>query len=211
LEEFHHSVQYAKVPGVDSILIIGASGGIGSAAIFLAKQYFEIKNVYAVCSGKNASYCESLGATQVINYQSENYWEKLASQNVDVIVDNIGGLENLKHCKDILKEGGTYATNVPGGQNASLSGVLGFFYKLYVYSNFSSKKAKFCFNGATADGPLLQSIVDWLAGSATKFGIDNIIYFPVRTLVYSLQDGIEGIKNVHSGRSVGKSVISFAQ
>ncbi|MBX2873384.1 MAG: NAD(P)-dependent alcohol dehydrogenase [Saprospiraceae bacterium] len=68
-----------------SVLINGASGGIGTFAVQLAR-YFGA-SVTAVCSGKNGQLVRSLGAQEVINYQEEDFTQK---GPFDLLVDLIG-------------------------------------------------------------------------------------------------------------------------
>uniref|UniRef100_A0A383WH09 Enoyl reductase (ER) domain-containing protein n=1 Tax=Tetradesmus obliquus TaxID=3088 RepID=A0A383WH09_TETOB len=55
-----------------SVLVLGASGGVGSFAVLLAKHYFRIPLVLATCSGRNAEYVQQLGADVVIDYTSQD-------------------------------------------------------------------------------------------------------------------------------------------
>ncbi|MDN4480639.1 NAD(P)-dependent alcohol dehydrogenase [Demequina muriae] len=79
-------------PGADAtgkrVLIIGASGGIGSFAIQLAKHAGA--HVTAVCSGRNADAVRALGADAVVDYTRESVTDLPAW--FDVIVDNVGAV-----------------------------------------------------------------------------------------------------------------------
>jgi NADPH:quinone reductase-like Zn-dependent oxidoreductase len=57
---------------VQSVLILGASGGVGSFAVLLAKHYFKVPFVLATCSGRNAEYVRRLGADVVVDYSSQD-------------------------------------------------------------------------------------------------------------------------------------------
>ena len=85
------------------ILIYGASGAIGTAAVQLAK-YFEA-DVTAVCSTKNLELARSLGADRVIDYTQEDFTEN--GQTYDVIFDAVGK-HSFNRCKGSLKPGGSY-------------------------------------------------------------------------------------------------------
>ena len=86
-----------------SVVIYGASGSIGTAAVQLAR-YFEA-DVTAVCSTKNAEVVRSLGADQVIDYMREDFTRN--GETYDVIFDAVG-MQSFGRCKGSLKPGGAY-------------------------------------------------------------------------------------------------------
>ncbi len=87
----------------ESVLIYGASGSLGTAAVQLAK-YFDV-DVTAVCSTKNLGVVRSLGADRVIDYTQEDFTKN--GQQYDVIFDAVGK-HSFKRCKGSLKPGGRY-------------------------------------------------------------------------------------------------------
>ena len=91
-----------------SVLIYGASGSVGTAAIQLAR-YFGTE-VTGVCSTANLELVESLGADHVIDYTREDFTEN--DNTYDIIYDTVGKLSFSK-CKGSLKNDGTYLTTVP--------------------------------------------------------------------------------------------------
>jgi len=86
-----------------SVLIYGASGSIGTAAVQLAR-YFEA-DVTAVCNTKNAEVVGPLGADQVIDYTREDFSRN--GETYDVIFDAVG-MRSFGRCKGSLKPGGAY-------------------------------------------------------------------------------------------------------
>ncbi len=86
-----------------SILVYGASGSIGTAAVQLAK-YFEA-DVTAVCNTKNVELVRSLGADQVIDYLQEDFTK--SGKTYDVIFDAVGK-HSFRRCRRSLKQGGIY-------------------------------------------------------------------------------------------------------
>lgn len=86
-----------------SILIYGASGSIGTAAVQLAK-YFGA-DVTAVCNTKNLECVASLGADNVIDYTQEDFTK--SGETYDVIFDAVGK-HSFRRCRHSLKPGGTY-------------------------------------------------------------------------------------------------------
>lgn len=92
-----------------NILIYGASGSIGTAAVQLAR-YFDA-DVTAVCNSKNLDLVRSLGADRVIDYTQEDFTEN--GQTYDVIFDAVGK-HSFRRCRCSLKPGGLYIETDPG-------------------------------------------------------------------------------------------------
>ena len=86
------------------ILVYGASGSIGTAAVQLAR-YFDT-DVTAVCNTKNVELVRSLGAEEVIDYTQEDFTR--TPERYDLIFDSVGKL-SFGRCRGLLKPGGTYA------------------------------------------------------------------------------------------------------
>ena len=86
-----------------SILVYGASGSIGTAAVQLAK-YFEA-DVTAVCNTKNLELVRSLGADRVIDYTKEDFTKN--GETYDVIFDAVGK-HSFRRCRRSLKPGGVF-------------------------------------------------------------------------------------------------------
>ncbi len=85
------------------ILIYGASGSIGTAAVQLAR-YFDA-HVSAVCNTKNVELVRSLGADEVIDYTQEDFTKN--GQTYDIIFDAVGK-HSFERCGESLKQGGAY-------------------------------------------------------------------------------------------------------
>lgn len=93
-------IDFKKAP---KILINGASGSIGSAAVQLAKYYGA--EITAVCNTKNLTLVKSLGADEVIDYTKEDFTKN--GQLYDVVFDAVGK-SSFFRCKKLLKPGGIY-------------------------------------------------------------------------------------------------------
>jgi NADPH:quinone reductase-like Zn-dependent oxidoreductase len=87
----------------DKILIYGASGSIGTAAVQLAK-YFGAQ-VTAVCNTKNLGLVTSLGADEVIDYTKDDFTKN--GQTYKVVFDAVGKTSFFR-CKNLMKKGGLY-------------------------------------------------------------------------------------------------------
>ena len=115
------------------VLVIGASGSLGSAAVQIAKHMGAI--VTAVCSGANAIWVKSLGADRVIDYSREDFH----SENIryDIIFDTVGK-DSFCQSKDALTENGQYLSPVFAPKHLL---------QMLLTSKLSSKKAKFAATG----------------------------------------------------------------
>jgi NADPH:quinone reductase-like Zn-dependent oxidoreductase len=91
-----------------SILVNGAAGSIGSAAVQLATHFGA--EVTGVCSTANTELVRSLGAVEVIDRTAEDF--ALQKSAYDVIFDSVGK-SSFAHCRGALKPGGVYLTTEP--------------------------------------------------------------------------------------------------
>src|SRR3954462_8837261 len=85
------------------VLINGASGGVGTFAVQIAKSFGA--NVTGVCSRRNADMVRSIGADQVIDYTNEDFTQ--TEQLYDVMLDLVGS-RSLRDCRRALTPRGTY-------------------------------------------------------------------------------------------------------
>jgi NADPH:quinone reductase-like Zn-dependent oxidoreductase len=97
-----HFIRKANVSQGMQVLIYGASGSVGTAAVQLAKFYGA--TVTAVCSGRNVELVRSLGADRVIDYTLEDFTDR--SETYDVLFETVDKLPIAK-CFKSLKSGGT--------------------------------------------------------------------------------------------------------
>jgi NADPH:quinone reductase-like Zn-dependent oxidoreductase len=90
------------------VLVNGASGGVGSFAVQIAK-IFSAK-VDGVCSSRNIDYVASLGVDKVIDYKQED-WTK-TEEKYDIIFDAVAK-SSFSKCRQLLKPQGIYITTLP--------------------------------------------------------------------------------------------------
>ncbi len=86
-----------------SIVVYGASGSVGTAAVQLAKHFGA--DVTAVCNTKNLELVGSLGAGEVVDYTREDFTKN--GKTYDVIFDAVGK-HSFRRCRGSLKPGGIY-------------------------------------------------------------------------------------------------------
>src|SRR6266480_84447 len=118
------------------VLINGASGGVGTFAVQIAKAFGA--EVTGICSTKNLDLVRSLGADHVIDYTKEDFTK--GDQRYDLILDNVAN-HSLLECRRALKPKGIYVLIGGGGTNdQGLIGPLANPIKAMLLSPFVSQK-----------------------------------------------------------------------
>ncbi|MED4266385.1 NAD(P)-dependent alcohol dehydrogenase [Priestia megaterium] len=100
-----HFFRKGNIQAGQKVLIYGASGAVGTAAVQLANYYGA--EVTGVCSAKNSELVKSLGADRVIDYQHENFTEK--EERYDLIFDAVGKIAK-NQCKEALALNGRFVS-----------------------------------------------------------------------------------------------------
>ena len=179
-------IRAAKIKAGQNYLINGATGGIGSAAVQLAK-YFGAE-VTAVCSTNNVDLVKSLGADEVIDYTREDFTK--INKTFDVVFDAVGK-SSFGKCKPLLKKGGIYMSTELGymSQNpflAIITPLLGGKKVLFPMPTISKKDVIF-----------LKELVE--TGR----------YKPVIDRSYSLEQIVDAYRYVEAGNKIGNVVITL--
>ena len=176
-------------PG-QSVLIYGASGSVGTAAVQLAK-YFGTE-VTGVCSTTNMEMVKSLGADHVVDYTREDFTEN--GKAYDTIFDTVGKLSFAK-CRDSLKNDGTYLTTVPAP---------GIMLQALWPAKSSEKKVKFLAAGlrpAREKIKDLDFLTELIEAGKIKAVLDKL---------YPLEEMAEAHQYVEKGHKKGNVVITVA-
>jgi NADPH:quinone reductase-like Zn-dependent oxidoreductase len=189
LEGSHYALaglRAAKVGAGSDLLVYGATGAIGSAAMQLAKCLGA--TVTAVCRGEHVSLVESLGADRVIDYEAEDFTAHGATY--DVVFDAVGKT-SFARCKPLVRPRGLFlATDFgpfPWNPLLALTTRVG-----------GSRRVLF---------PLPkdnQQIVSYL-----RDRIEAREFQPVIDRTYALEDIVEAYKYVDTEQKVGNVVISL--
>lgn len=129
LAALHALRDVAKIQPGQKILINGASGGVGTFAVQIAKSYGA--EVTGVCSTTNLDMVQSIGADHVIDYTQEDFAE--GGQRYDFIFDNVEN-RSLTDCRRALNPNGTLILN--SGTGAKGIGLLIRLFKPLVLSPF---------------------------------------------------------------------------
>lgn len=111
-------IRAAKVMPGQKVLVYGATGAIGSAAVQLLKHFGAI--VTAVCNTKNVELVQSLGADTVIDYQTQDFTK--TEDKFSFIFDAVGK-SSFGQCKHLLTQKGIYISTELGknGENVFLA------------------------------------------------------------------------------------------
>lgn len=96
-----HFIKKAQIKPGQKVLVVGASGAVGSAAVQLAKSYGAI--VTGVCSTTNVDLVKSIGANQVIDYTKEDFTQN--GEIYDLIFDAVNTLSVTRALKSLAQHG----------------------------------------------------------------------------------------------------------
>jgi NADPH:quinone reductase-like Zn-dependent oxidoreductase len=183
-----------KIQPGQKVLINGASGGVGTFAVQLAKSFGA--EVTGVCSTRNIELVQSLGADHVIDYTKEDFTK--GDQKYDVILDNVAN-HSLSECRRVLTPNGIYVMIGGGGaKEQGFVGALGKALNAAVYSRFVKQKMGMMMaNPSTND---LTLLADMMQSGKIKPVIDRTYK--------SLSEVPDAIRYLEQGHARGKVVIT---
>lgn len=182
-----------KVQAGQKVLINGASGGVGTFAVQIAKSLGA--DVTGVCSTRNVDLVKSLGADHVIDYTKQDFTK--GTERYDAMLDNVGN-RSLSECRSILTPQGKYV--LIGGGGASDQGFLGGLSKALwavVFSKFVNQQMGMMM--ADANHNDLTILADMMQAGKLK---------PVIDRTYKLADAAEAIRYLEQGHARGKVVLT---
>src|SRR4029077_6248148 len=185
-----------KVQPGQKVLINGASGGVGTFAVQIAKSFGA--DVTGVCSTRNLDMVRSLGADHVIDYTKEDFMK--STERYDVILDNVG-TQPLLGFKRVLKPTGIYVLLGGGGRNDGRRvGPMARPIKTMLMSPFISQKMGMMLAEIRQDD--LTKMSDLMqAGKVT----------PVIDRTYPLSQIREAMKYLEAGHARGKVILTVEQ
>jgi NADPH:quinone reductase-like Zn-dependent oxidoreductase len=187
---------HGKVQLGQKVLINGASGGVGTFAVQIAKALGA--EVTGVCSTRNVDLVRSLGADHVIDYTKEDFTK--GEQRYDVILDNVG-TQPLSGFRRVLAENGICVIIGGGGPNdGKWVGPMSRPIKAKLMSPFIKQKIGMMMaEGKPEDLKFLADLMQ--SGKVT----------PVIDRTYPLSEIREAVRYVETGRARGKVIITVAQ
>lgn len=178
-----------KVKPGDKVLINGASGGVGTFAVQIAKSMGA--EVTGVCSTRNVDLVLSLGADHVIDYTQTDYTK--SDERYDVIVDNVGN-HSVSANRNVLEADGRMV--IVGGLKGNWLGPLVRPISAMLMAPFVDQElGKFISQFSQDD---LQALADLMAGGELT---------PVVDREYTLAETADAIRYLAEGRARGKVII----
>jgi NADPH:quinone reductase-like Zn-dependent oxidoreductase len=177
--------QKGKIQEQQKVLIVGASGGVGTFAIQLAKNFGA--RVTAVCSAKNIAQADALGADFTIDYSKEDFTK--SEDRYDLIVAINGNYPFFAY-KRILSSRGTHV--MVGGD---LSQIFRSIFFGWIFS-FGGKKMRFL--SAKSNRESLQSVLNLAANKKIKSVIEKR---------YSLDKTADAMQHISEGHASAKVLI----
>jgi NADPH:quinone reductase-like Zn-dependent oxidoreductase len=180
---------HGRIQPGQKVLINGASGGVGTFAVQIAKSFGA--EVTGVCSTRNVDMVRSIGADHVIDYSQVDFAR--SDEHYDLILDNM--YRSLSDCRRVLAPEGTFV--LIGGSAGRWIDGLGRVVKARVLSAFVRQRlAQFTAQVTNEDMVVLKELIE--AGKVT----------PVIDRTYPLSETPEAIRYLEEGHARGKVVIT---
>mmetsp|Transcript_8240 Transcript_8240/g.17889 ORF Transcript_8240/g.17889 Transcript_8240/m.17889 type:complete len:364 (+) Transcript_8240:117-1208(+) len=211
-----HNAVMDYVKEGDRVLVLGGAGGVGSAAIQIAKQHGKASLVAATST--QVELCKELGADRAIDYRSEDWWaiEEFKKDKFDVIIDTVGGGNFYRRATQVLK------TGKQGGRFVAVTGdnprpdcrtvwkMIKFFANLPcrpLYTKIKSgtyPKYILLLPYGELDGR--KQVLEWMQQGSLKIRLDKGSPFP-----FTAEGVGNAFRKVGSGHAHGKVVVQIAK
>lgn len=174
----------ARVQSGQQVLVYGATGAIGSAAVQLLCHFGA--HVTAVCNTQSLDLVRSLGAEEVVDYQTQDFTQ--TETRFDFIFDAVGK-SSFGQCKPLLKENGIYISTELGknGENVWLA---------LISRIRRGKKVLFPIPGITKED------VEFLKSLA-----ENGEFRPLIDRIYRMEEAVEAYRYVEKGMKTGNVIL----
>jgi NADPH:quinone reductase-like Zn-dependent oxidoreductase len=181
----------ARVQRGQKVLINGASGGVGTFAVQLAKSFGAV--VTGVQSARNLNLVRSLGADHVIDYTAGDF--TASGDRYDVVFDNVGN-RSLSEMRRVLEPQGTLVFNGGGSPEQALQ-LRRIIWMLAMSPFISQRITLFVTNPNRVD---LELLADLLQSGTIR---------PVIDRQYRFGETVEALRHLESGRARGKVVVTM--
>jgi len=176
------------------VLINGASGGVGTFAVQVAKRLGA--EVTGVCSTRNVELVRSLGADHVIDYTRDDFTTRAGAY--DVVLDNVGN-RPVSACRRVLTPKGRYVLVGGGGpDDHTIIGPLGRVASLYMTSPFVTQQMGMFI--AELNARDLEWFAEAMATGAVSAVIDRR---------YPFEQAADAMRYLETGRARGKVIVTM--
>ncbi|KAK4511648.1 Mitochondrial outer membrane protein iml2 [Mucor velutinosus] len=205
-----HNGKTFKNPDLNrKILIVGASGGVGSYGVQFGKAINKENTVVGICSSPNAKYVQSLGADRVVDYKDKAAYDAFITEEkgtFDIVFDCVGGEEYYNQLDPLLKKGGVYSTAVgpmehAGSDYVGISQIASIAAKL-VYKKLFGRHAYY-FIHILPHGEFRDKISKFFESGAVHGTIAD------DSNIVPLREGVRAFEQLHTHRTVGKIVLQM--
>jgi NADPH:quinone reductase-like Zn-dependent oxidoreductase len=186
------AVRKAKLQPGQKVLIVGASGGVGTFAVQIAKAFGA--EVTGVCSTAKVHLVRALGADHVVDYTHDDFAD--GEQRYDVILD-IGGNRRLSHLRRALTPRGTLVI-IGGETGGRLIGGFDRSLRAVLLSPLVRQKLTMLTSTESSEG--LKDLGEFIESGHITPAIDR---------TYPLREAPAAIQYVREGRARGKVVITL--
>jgi NADPH:quinone reductase-like Zn-dependent oxidoreductase len=183
---------FGKLKPGEKMLVNGASGGVGTFAVQIAKAMGA--EVTGVCSGRNVELVRSLGADHVIDYTKEDFTD--GATKYDLIVDNVV-THSFSDYRRVLTETGRFVI-VGSTDDGEYLGPMSEALSAAAYDPFVSQEFGFMMSSMKPED--LATLRDMLAAGKIHSAIDR---------TYRFSEVPEAIRYLETGRARGKVVVKF--
>ncbi|MFN8323458.1 MAG: NAD(P)-dependent alcohol dehydrogenase [Chitinophagales bacterium] len=180
-------IKAAQVKPGQQVLVYGATGAIGSAAVQLLKHFGAV--VTAVCNSRHVALIKSLGADTVIDYQTQDFTQ--TDVLFDFIFDAVGK-SSFGQCKPLLTEQGIYISTELGKNGENL---------LYALTTSWGRGKKLLFPMPSISQQDVIFIKELVQRGEFK---------PVIDRTYRLDQIVEAYRYVESGQKTGNVILKIA-
>jgi NADPH:quinone reductase-like Zn-dependent oxidoreductase len=182
---------HGQVQPGQKVLINGASGGVGTFAVQIAKSFGA--EVTGVCSTRNADMVQSIGADHVIDYTQEDFTR--GGEGYDLMLDLVGNRSPLE-CRRVLTPKGVYLASF-GQPDHRWLGPLAQLLRTLLLSPFVSQKmTMFVMKPNPKDLVVLKELLE--SGKVT----------PVIDRTYPLSETPDALRYLEEGHAQGKIVVT---
>jgi NADPH:quinone reductase-like Zn-dependent oxidoreductase len=189
-EGSHYALAYIRAAGVDDtseVLVYGATGAIGSAAVQIIKSLGA--HVTAVCSSEHVELVAGLGADRVIDRTTTDF--TVDTHRYDLVFDAVGKC-SFRQCRHLLKPHGVWTSTDLGPLSLN---------PLLVLATRFSRGRRVLFPFPTID----QAMVEYIKGL-----VESQQFTPVVDCTYPLEEIVEAYRYVETQQKTGNVVIRVA-